>query len=202
MGLKKTVELETKLNASYWNNRYLNEETGWDIGYANPVLVDFVMNNYDKSTRILIPGLGKGYELEYLWKHGYTNVFGLDVSTEARTKFLNRTPSFPADQYIIQDFFEHSDKYNLILEQTFFCALDPKLRERYAAKMNELLEPKGLLFGLLFNFNRVEGPPFGGKKDEYISLFSPDFEIVELDICKNSIVPRKGNEFFFQFRKK
>lgn len=202
MGQKKTVRLETKLNPTYWNNRYISDETGWDIGYANPVLVEFVINNFNKSTRILIPGLGKGYELEYLWQKGYTNVFGLDVAEEARTQFLTRVPDFPETQYIIQDFFEHSGKYDLILEQTFFCALDPKLRKRYVAKMNELLNLNGLLFGLLFNFERPEGPPFGGRKTEYLSLFSADFEIVELDICKNSITPRQGNEFFFQFKKK
>ena len=40
-------------------------------------------------------------------------------------------------------FFEHNKKYDLILEQTFFCALNPALRRAYVAKVYELLNVNG-----------------------------------------------------------
>jgi len=44
--------------------------------------------------------------------------------------------------------------------------------------MKELLNPKGKLIGLLFQFPLTEvGPPFGGSKEEYNSLFENDFDI-------------------------
>ncbi|WP_412783757.1 hypothetical protein, partial [Aeromonas sanarellii] len=66
---------------------------------------------------------------------------------------------------IENDFFELDDKFDLILEQTFFCALDPELRNQYATKMYNLLNTNGKIAGLLFNFPLTnEGPPFGGSE--------------------------------------
>jgi hypothetical protein len=71
------------------------------------------------------------------------------------------------------------------------------------AKVAELLEVNGILAGLLFAspFNQA-GPPFGGTKQEYERLFSEKFEILAMDMSKNSILPRQQNELFFKFLKK
>ncbi len=80
-------------------------------------------------------------------------------------------PTFPDSYLIHKDFFELQTKFDLILEQTFFCALNPILRPKYVQKMSELLNAKGKLVGLLFNVPLNEGhPPFGGDKKEYINL--------------------------------
>ena len=86
--------------------------------------------------------------------------------------------------------------FDLVLEQTFFCALDPSMRKDYASKMSEVV--KGHLAGVLFKFPLTEkGPPFGGSEEEYRELFSPFFKIITMEECYNSIKPRKGNEIFF-----
>lgn len=91
----------------------------------------------------------------------------------------------------------------MIIEQTFFCALNPSLRNKYAKKMNELLHPKGKIIGLLFQFPLTEdGPPFGGSENEYVKLFSNNFKIKTLETAYNSIKPREGRELFFIFEKK
>jgi thiopurine S-methyltransferase len=194
--------LETKLNQAYWDSRYIDQQTGWDIGYANPVLVDFIFAHFTKDAKILIPGLGNGYELELLWKKGYKKSYGIDLARTPREAFLARNPDFPGKQYLIEDFFLHNAKYDVIVEQTFFCALDPKLRENYVRKMAISLNPGGSLFGLLFDFEKKDGPPFGGSFEEYLNLFSADFEIVTMEKCMQSIAPRQGNELFFHLRKK
>ena len=69
--------------------------------------------------------------------------------------------------------------------------------------MKSLLNPKGRIIGLLFQFPLTEaGPPFGGSKEEYISLFEKDFNLKTLETAHNSIKPREGNELFFIFTKK
>ena len=78
---------------------------------------------------------------------------------------------------IHQDFFEHKGKYDLVLEQTFFCALDPAKRKDYVEKMYELITPKGKLAGVLFDREFEGGPPFGGRKNEYENLFKTKFKI-------------------------
>jgi hypothetical protein len=68
--------------------------------------------------------------------------------------------------------------------------------------MKSLLKPNGKLAGLLFQFPLTEvGPPFGGSKEEYLSLFQDDFQIKKLETAHNSIKPREGNELFFIFTK-
>ena len=109
---------------------------------------------------------------------------------------------YTLSEVIHADFFEHSGQYDFIFEQTFFCALDPSLRERYVTKMNELLKPGGQLAGVMFN--RVfeeDGPPFGGTKEEYEQRFSPFFDIKKMELCYNSILPREGNELFVRLQK-
>ena len=69
--------------------------------------------------------------------------------------------------------------------------------------MASLLNPKGKLAGLLFDFPLTnEGPPFGGSKTEYTNLFSNSFYLKTLEIAYNSIKPRENKELFFIFEVK
>ena len=189
-------------DARYWDQRYKNENTGWDIGKISTPLKTYIDQLEDKSIRILIPGAGSAYEAEYLYANGFINTHIIDVSKTAIEKFKSRCPSFPRNQVFNINFFEHLGQYDLILEQTFFCALSPSLRENYVTQMGALLRPKGKLVGVLFK-NRFpfEGPPFGGDQDEYHALFKKTFEIEILEDCYNSISPRMGNELFIMLTK-
>jgi hypothetical protein len=85
------------------------------------------------------------------------------------------------------------------LEQTFFCALEPSLREEYVNKMVQLLKPGGKLVGLLFNIPlNNDKPPFGGNREEYLALFKEKFKIETLETAYNSIPQRAENELFIK----
>ncbi|MGH2667409.1 MAG: methyltransferase [Flavobacterium sp.] len=192
-----------KLNSNYWENRYLNDDAVWDTGIITTPIKEYIDQLDNKSAKILIPGCGNGYEFEYLLNNGFSNSFVLDYAESPLRNLKNRISGHNEDQFIQSDFFEHDSQYDLILEQTFFCALDPGLRTEYVKKMHDLLSPKGKLVGLLFQFPLTEsGPPFGGSKEEYLNLFSSYFEIKKLEPAYNSIKPRQGNELFFIFTKK
>jgi SAM-dependent methyltransferase len=184
------------LDADYWNNRYNQHETGWDIGYSSTPLQHYADSLKDKTAAILIPGCGNAYEADYLLKQGFTNITLLDISPVLTAALKNRFSNTPI-KIVTGDFFEHTAVYDLVLEQTFFCALDPSQRLVYMQKMNELLNPGGILAGVLFNRNFEEGPPFGGNKLEYMKLFSKFFTIQKMEDCYNSIKPRAGTELFF-----
>ena len=190
------------LDSHYWNSRYQENRMGWDIGCPSTPLKAYIDQLEDKGLRILIPGGGNAYEAEYLYQIGFENTFVIDLAQTAKDNFLQRFPDFPEDQFLVQDFFELDGHFDLILEQTFFCALNPSLRGSYAQKMHELLESKGRLVGVLFDFPLAEGPPFGGSKDEYLTYFEPFFNIEVLERCYNSIPPRQDSELFMLFSKK
>lgn len=189
-----------ELNRDFWNERWLENDTQWDLGYPAPAIVDFVSGITDKTVRILIPGCGNAYEAEYLHNNGFANVFVVDYAAEALRRFSERVPSFPKDHLLTSDFFQlNAGKFDLVIEQTFFCAIDPSLRKNYRDKMYELLNENGVLAGLLFTDTPNDGgPPFGGTKAEYEILFSERFTIRVMQPCLNSIKPRAGRELWFE----
>lgn len=192
-----------KLNSDYWENRYKTNEISWDAGTITTPLKEYIDQIEDKSIKILIPGAGNSYEFEYLINNGFQNVYVLDFAQSPLDNIKERVSNCNENQLIKSDFFEHDATYDLILEQTFFCAIDPSLRENYVAKMKSLLNSNGKIAGLLFQFPLTDvGPPFGGSKSEYLSLFQNDFEVKTLETAYNSIKPRQGNELFFIFTKK
>jgi len=191
-----------ELDQNYWNERWENEETGWDIGYASPAIVDFFKDFADKQVSILIPGCGNAYEAEYLAAQGFTNITVLDIAPKAVENLKTKFSSIPVIQVVHGDFFEHQKRYDFMIEQTFFCALSPELRSKYVEKAASVLNPSGKIVGLLFNkIFEKEGPPFGGSSLEYQALFSKLFTIKQMDICTKSIPPRENAELFIEFEK-
>ncbi|WP_378176743.1 methyltransferase domain-containing protein [Aquimarina sp. SS2-1] len=188
------------LDKHFWSNKYKSQQTGWDIGYASPSIVSYFDQLNNKNIKILIPGCGNAYEAISLFENGFQNIYILDFVEDTLERFKVKYPHFPENQIINKDFFYFDGQFDLIVEQTFFCALSPDLRTNYAFKMKSLLKPTGKLIGLFFSdtFEKT-GPPFGGTKEEYVSLFSPLFKIKTLEKCYNSIPPRSGNELFFIF---
>lgn len=191
------------MNKAFWSNRYQENQTGWDIGTISKPLKEYIDGLQDKNLKILIPGAGNSYEAEYLFQNGFKNTYLCDIAREPLENFISRNPDFPKNQILEADFFELEDRFELVLEQTFFCAIPVDKRQDYAEKTAALLKNNGILAGLLFDFElSQDGPPFGGSKEEYLTYFSPYFKIEILERCYNSIKPRQGKELFFKFRKK
>lgn len=190
-------------NITYWQDRYVHQKTGWNIGKISTPLKTYFNQLKDTSLKILIPGAGNSYEAEYLWNKGFKNLYVLDFVKQPLDNLKARVANFPDNQLLNIDFFELENSFDIIIEQTFFCALNPNLREAYKNKMLDLLKPKGKLVGLLFNFELTEnGPPFGGNKNEYKTLFKEQFNLKILEPSINSIKEREGKELFFIFEKK
>jgi thiopurine S-methyltransferase len=194
---------EKTLDGHYWQERYTKSETGWNIGNISTPIAAYVDQLEDKNLKILIPGCGNAYEGEYLWKKGFRHVWLSDLADTPRQNFLTRVPDFPPSQWLSDDFFAINEVFDLVLEQTFYCALHPDLRDKYVQKMVDIIRPGGTLAGVLFDFPlSTEGPPFGGSREEYLQRFSPFFELKLLEKCYNSIAPRMGRELFIIAKRK
>lgn len=175
---------------------------GWNVGKVSTPMKVFFDGLKDKNINILVPGAGNAYEAEYLYNKGFRNVTVLDWADRALGNLLQRTPTFPPDDLVCEDFFVHEGQYDLIIEQTFFCALPPDMRKDYVQVMHRLLVPEGELAGVLFDAPMFEDrPPFGGSIAEYRTLFAPLFHIKTLSTCYNSIPERAGTECFIRMIK-
>jgi SAM-dependent methyltransferase len=195
--------LQNSLDENYWNNRYQQHQTGWDIGTISIALKAYIDQLQDKNLAILIPGCGNAHEAAYLLDQGFTNITLIDIAPAAVAAIQEKLPQYVGKQLhiICGDFFELQASFDLILEQTFFCALDPLLRNDYVQQMFDLLKAGGKLVGVLFNCSFESSPPFGGSQEEYIGLFSASFSITVIEDCYNSIAARAGNELFFILKK-
>lgn len=191
------------LSEDFWDKKYQNNKIGWDLGEVSPPLKMYFDQLENKELKILIPGGGNSYEAEYLFKNGFKNVFVVDLSKTALENIKKRVEDFPDDQLIHGNFFDLNSTFDLVIEQTFFCALNPDLRNKYAQKMNTILNANGKLVGLLFNAKLNEDhPPFGGNKEEYITYFQLYFNFNTFDSCYNSYSNRQGMELFINFTKR
>ncbi|MBM3161342.1 MAG: methyltransferase domain-containing protein [Bacteroidetes bacterium] len=190
-----------ELNETYWTNRYLNAETAWDVGSVSTPLKEYFEQLTDKNIRILIPGCGNGYEAEHLWNLGFTEIYVADLSAIPLDQLKSRNPEIDSQYFLKTDFFELQETFDLIIEQTFFCAISPNLRRAYAQKSASLLADGGKLVGVLFDREFSGGPPFGGEKEEYKSYFAEYFKEIYVESCYNSIKPRQDSELFMICKK-
>jgi SAM-dependent methyltransferase len=195
---------KNQLDKQFWDERWKTKDTGWDLESVSPPLKAYIDTIVNKEVAILIPGCGNAHEAAYLLENGFTNVSVIDISPTLVQSILQKFEKYAGKELtvICGDFFRHFGQYDIILEQTFFCALSPDLRKQYVEKMHSLLAENRKLVGLLFDKVFESNPPFGGSKNEYEELFSKYFEIETMEPCTNSIPPRAGAELFVEFRKK
>ncbi|QOD59698.1 methyltransferase domain-containing protein [Polaribacter haliotis] len=190
------------LSEDFWSNKYKTDKIGWDLGEVSPPLKTYFDQLENKEIKILIPGGGNSYEAEYLFNKGFKNVYVVDIAKSPLDNIKKRIPNFPEAQLIHANFFEIEETFDLVIEQTFFCAINPDLRQKYAAKMASVLKEKGKLVGLMFDAVLNEDhPPFGGNKVEYLTYFEPYFNSISMEPCYNSYPNRQGMEMFVKMEK-
>lgn len=194
--------------AEFWQQRYKQDDIGWDMGEVSPPLKAYIdqLPESAKDQAILVAGAGNAYEVGYLHEQGFSNVTLVDFALAPIEAFAERYPDFPAEHLVCADFFDLAPEqyqFDWVLEQTFFCAINPSRRDEYVQQMALLLKPKGKLVGLLFDkdFGRAE-PPFGGSKTEYQQRFDRNFDIEIMEPSHNSHPARQGSELFIKMRVK
>ena len=197
------TQCENQLDQNYWNERWQKNETGWDMGQASTAIVEYMAQFPNKNARILIPGCGNAYEAEFLVANGFTNITLIDIAPKAVEALQEKFAEIPQVTVLCEDFFNHKGCYELIIEQTFFCAIPPFRRKEYVEKTATLLNENGKIIGVLFDkqFNQPF-PPFGGCPCEYKPIFEPHFTIKTMDECYNSIPSRANAEVFINLIKK
>lgn len=198
--MKESQTVES-LDQEFWNSKYENNLTGWDLGMVSPPIKEYIDQIEDKHLRILIPGAGNAYEADYLIKNGFTDVTVIDIAPRLIQKLKEEYKDNSNIRLIHGDFFEHEGAYDLIIEQTFFCAIHPSLRPKYVEKMKSLLSKDGKLCGLLFNREFVGGPPFQGNKEEYMNLMEGNLKIETMEKCYNSHSARADTELWINLKK-
>ncbi len=195
--------MEISLDKKFWDNLWKNKLTGWDIGSISTPLSAYFDQYTVKDAKILIPGCGNAYEAEHLLALGFSDITLLDIAPEVVIRLKEKFKTLETINVIEGDFFHHQGQYDILLEQTFFCALPPEQRHAYVSHAYNLLRDGGKIVGLLFDKDFDSPlPPYGGSENEYRKLFEKNFVIKNMEKCYNSITPRKNTELFIILTKK
>lgn len=170
--LSARFEGDPSAHGASWDQLWKEGCTPWDRKTPSPALVDLIekervpfatqaVSSSAKSKTALIPGCGRGYDVDYLARalahRGFAQVIGLDVSKEAvqaAKQYLKDNSSPPGASAEVGDFFKPQDSatwttgVDLIYDYTFLCALHPSMRTSWGARMAELVVPGGFLITL------------------------------------------------------
>jgi len=165
-------------------------------------------------SRILVPGCGFGSDALYLAEKGY-QVSAVDWAREtidevrkrARKKDLE-IETLCASVWAIPA--SWNETFDVWVEHTFFCAISPADRERYAQKAFELLKPGGKFLAALFVTkdpkaalpSQTGGPPFFLLEKDVRRIFEPYFEIMTLKLSGAAHSARVGREWCAHFKRR
>ncbi|MGD1851987.1 MAG: methyltransferase [Cyanophyceae cyanobacterium] len=196
-----------------WNQRYKDQDTGWDLGQPSPVLAAFLpeylkQNNLlERSPKAAVVGCGRGHDARFIAKLGIETV-GFDFAPLAvkeawklarRSQLTEKQLRFEEmDIFAVSP--ELQGQFDLVIEHTCFCAINPDRRADYVASVRSLLKPNGQLIGVFYTHNRPGGPPFGTNEAQILDVFLPKFKREFWQLSDHSIGRREGNEHVGVFR--
>ncbi|MFP4133470.1 MAG: methyltransferase domain-containing protein [Halothece sp.] len=197
--------MNNTFNPEFWESRYQEGTDRWDIGKAAPAFVNFLASPETPPTgKTLVLGCGRGYDALVFAEKGH-DVVGVDFAPTpiAQAREFAQQSNLSVE-FLQQDIFtlpkDYQNCFDYVVEHTCFCTLPLEHRNAYIDLILSLLKPTGELIAVFFTHNREGGPPYGIQPSEILGLFTPQFEILQLDPVENSIPSRQGEEHFGRFR--
>ncbi|MBW4664291.1 MAG: methyltransferase domain-containing protein [Chroococcus sp. CMT-3BRIN-NPC107] len=196
--------MATVANSQYWENRYQEGKTGWDLGQAAPPFVGLLDSPTAPTTgKIAVLGAGSGYDALLFAQRGF-EVIGFDFAPSAIASASKLAQSRGiAAQFLQRNIFDLSAEFphyfDYVLEHTCFCAIEMRDRSSYVKLVKSLLKPQGELIALFWAHNLPGGPPFGTTTAEICQYFESDFETNNLVLAKNSVPQRQAQEYLGRF---
>lgn len=197
---------EKEYSREDWQGHYESNDLGWDLGEVAPPFVKLWQEKKLPVGKVLVPGCGRGHEVVFLAQNGF-EVTAIDFSLGAVTYLENILQERKLKGRVLhQDFFSlddsHNGVYDIVLEQTFFCAIPPRQRPDYVLNVARILKPGATLVGLFYHTDKEGGPPHNTTREDIEAHFSKQFEIQQLDKTSLSAEQRKDKEWLGILKKK
>ena len=157
-----------------WEQRFQENTTPWERPGLHPAVSDWCAEGVLSANRhVLIPGCGRSPELLHFARLGM-QVTGFDLSSTAIKWQANALEAAGLHADLVEGdglAWAPAAPLDVIYEQTFLCAIPPKLRERYEACAHRWLKPGGQFLALFMQKDERGGPPYGCPLDAMHVLF-------------------------------
>lgn len=188
------------MKQEFWHQRWRENQIGFHQSDVTPALARF----YDQlklasGDTVFAPLCGKSLDLAWLRQQGNA-VLGVELSPVAAADFFKEqgieSSVMPAGKFesyrgggieiLCGDFFDlDTDQLSgvsAVLDRAALIALPPEMRQRYAARMVELLpaDSRMLLVTLDYPQAEMDGPPFAVPATEVQDLYGGHFGITVL----------------------
>lgn len=155
---------ETERSGFDWEMRFAADDTPWERRALHPAMLAWVKaGELERGLRVIIPGCGRSPELAFLASRGL-KVTGADLSSTALTYQRQTLDKAGLDATLREgDVLAHRPDrpYDAVYEQTFLCAIPPRLRTAYEAALCDWLKPGGHMLALFMQKDEPGGPPYG-----------------------------------------
>lgn len=159
-----------------WDARFRADDAPWERKGLHPAFAHWqALGLLTPESSIYVPGCGRGEEPLALAKAGLS-VTAIDLSATAiawqRARFADAGLSahLEAGDAIA---YRPDTPFDLYWEQTFLCAIPPRLREAYETAAHAQIRPGGALLALFMQKEEMGGPPYGCGLPAMRTLF-PD----------------------------
>ncbi|MEM7517098.1 MAG: methyltransferase domain-containing protein [Planctomycetota bacterium] len=188
-----------------WAQRYAEKNTPWDNGEAHPDLRErFADLDLPRGGRALVPGCGRGHDALFLAQQGL-NVLAVDLveglADEVGARFEKLGSRFlVADALTL----EIDEPFDLVFEQTFYCAIDPEQRPAWAALQARALKPGGKLAVLVFPIDRPKdlgGPPWQTRSEDLQAVLGENFRLLVEEPARHPLEKREWREGWSVFER-
>jgi len=158
-----------------WETRFREDDAPWERDGLHPAFEHWRDSGaFDDISSVIIPGVGRSPELRDFAVMG-KDTAGLDISQTALDwqharimgghdmKLFSKENPYPGGVLHCGDALDWrpDEPMDAVYEQTFLCAIPPRLREAYERTLVEWLKPGGKLFALFMQKEERGGPPYG-----------------------------------------
>ena len=201
------LNLNDSSSPEYWDQAYKDGNTTWDLGGPTPAFTHWI-NNQKKQLSICILGAGNGWDAINFAKKGH-NITAVDFASSAISNMRKGSIACNVNLNLIHlDIFNldniFQSKFDIVLEYTCYCAIDPSMRSDYVEIVNTILKPGGKFVAILFPLDKPineDGPPYGVNLIITLESFYQYFSLDTKEYPIHSIKSRKGREIFIILNK-
>ncbi|GIZ11853.1 thiopurine S-methyltransferase [Pseudomonas sp. NCCP-436] len=185
------------MHEAFWQERWARSQIGFHQEKVNGYLRrHWAGLGLPGDAAVLVPLCGKSLDLAWLAEQGH-RVIGVELAERAVQDFFAERDVQPEVsqqgafkvyqagelQILCGDFFalghEHVANCQAFYDRAALIALPPEMRERYVAHLQTILPQacQGLLVTLVYDQQRMDGPPFSVEDDEVRQHFAAGWSL-------------------------